>query len=82
MQLSSYLTAFVCAALSGLAFGADGASVGTVIVSATLIGAAVLLTARRASGDHLDWAWLDDLRHHFAKARANGVMPVSTHCGH
>ena len=49
MQVSSTLVAFASAALTALAFWADGASVGTVVTSATLIGAAVLFTAKRAS---------------------------------
>ena len=53
MQVSSTLVAFASAALTALAFWADGASVGTFVTSATLIGPAVLITAKRASSASL-----------------------------
>ena len=56
MNLARTLAAVVSASLTALAFGADGASLGKVVVGATLIGGAVFLTAGRASS-----AWLSVL---------------------
>lgn len=49
MKFPSVLAAILSAALTGLAFGADGASLGTIVTSSAVIGVAVLLTARRSS---------------------------------
>ena len=49
MKFPSVLAAILSAALTGLAFRADGASLGTIVTSAAVMGVAVLLTARRSS---------------------------------
>ena len=49
MKSFSFAVAFIPAALTALAFRADKASLGAIIITSVIVGAAVLATAWRAS---------------------------------